>query len=78
MWGDLMTRRGEDSNWRAVGRVHYTRAPAAAAPGYDLYFFNVMAGPKREWLITDDPNQAWVRKTWETKSSDTRLPYKED
>jgi 5-deoxy-glucuronate isomerase len=39
--------------------------PAAAAPGYDLYYLNVMAGPgRREWLITDDPRQAWIRETW--------------
>ena len=31
--------------------------PAAAAPGYDLYYLNVMAGPdaERVWLISDDP-----------------------
>ena len=39
--------------------------PAGAAPGYDLYYLNVMAGPgRREWLITDDPSHAWVRETW--------------
>lgn len=30
--------------------------PVAAAPGYDLYYLNVMAGPRREWLITTDPD----------------------
>lgn len=30
---------------------------AMAAPGYDMYYLNVMAGPGpvREWLIIDDP-----------------------
>ena len=26
-----------------------------AAPGYDLYYLNVMAGPERAWRFTDDP-----------------------
>lgn len=51
--------------------------PAVAAPGYDLYYLNVMAGPdpERAWLINDDPAHAWVRKTWETQAVDPRLPY---
>ena len=51
--------------------------PAAAAPGYDLYYLNVMAGPgpEREWLITDDPAHAWVRETWAGQAVDGRLPY---
>jgi 5-deoxy-glucuronate isomerase len=50
--------------------------PAGAAPGYDLYYLNVMAGPgeKREWLIHDDPNHAWVRETWPVQDIDPRLP----
>ena len=51
--------------------------PAAAAPGYDLYYLNVMAGPdpEREWQISDDPAHAWVRDTWTGQSVDDRLPY---
>lgn len=51
--------------------------PAVAAPGYDLYYLNVMAGPddERAWLISDDPAHAWVRATWESQSIDPRLPY---
>jgi 5-deoxy-glucuronate isomerase len=30
--------------------------PVAAGPGYDLYYLNVMAGPKRRWLVTTDPD----------------------
>jgi 5-deoxy-glucuronate isomerase len=53
--------------------------PAAATPGTDLYFFNVMAGPDpdRSWNITDDPNQAWIRETWHHQDADPRLPFKE-
>ncbi|MFC7404570.1 5-deoxy-glucuronate isomerase [Georgenia alba] len=51
--------------------------PAVAAPGYDLYYLNVMAGPdpERAWLISDDPAHTWVRTTWETQQVDARLPY---
>lgn len=50
--------------------------PAAAAPGYDLYYLNVMAGPgnAREWLATDDPAHAWIRAGWHGQEPDPRLP----
>ena len=51
--------------------------PCVAAPGYDLYYLNVMAGPdpERTWLITDEPAHAWVRQTWDNQTVDSRLPY---
>lgn len=51
--------------------------PAMAAPGYDLYYLNVMAGPGRvrEWLISDDPHHGWVRSSWEQQDIDPRLPF---
>ncbi|RXZ69104.1 5-deoxy-glucuronate isomerase [Agromyces albus] len=51
--------------------------PAVAAPGYDLYYLNVMAGPdpERVWLISDDPAHAWVRDTWNGQDVDARLPF---
>jgi 5-deoxy-glucuronate isomerase len=51
--------------------------PCVAAPGYDLYYLNVMAGPdpERMWLIQDDPAHAWVRDTWIDQEIDPRLPY---
>lgn len=61
-----------------VGLVPYGwHGPAMAAPGYDLYFFNVMAGPDpdRSWNIIDDPNHAWIRDTWHSQDPDPRLPY---
>ena len=33
--------------------------PVAAAPGYDLYYLNVMAGPRRKWQITTDADHRW-------------------
>ncbi len=45
---------------------HWWHGPSVAAPGYDMYYLNVMAGPgeKREWLIRDDPDHAWIRTYW--------------
>lgn len=49
--------------------------PSMAAPGYDLYYLNVMAGPgERSWLICDHPEHAWVRDTWSGQPVDPRLP----
>jgi 5-deoxy-glucuronate isomerase len=55
---------------------HGWHGPAMAAPGYHLYYLNVMAGPSpdREWLICDDPAHAWVRGTWDGQEIDPRLP----
>jgi len=51
--------------------------PAMAAPGYDMYYLNVMAGPGpvREWLISDDPHHGWVRAGWVNQDIDPRLPF---
>jgi 5-deoxy-glucuronate isomerase len=42
-----------------------------------MYYLNVMAGPaaRREMLICDDPDHAWVRKTWASQKVDSRLPF---
>jgi len=50
--------------------------PSMAAPGYDLYYLNVMAGPglERAWRFRDDPAHAWIRDTWTDQSIDPRLP----
>lgn len=49
--------------------------PCAAAPGHDMYYLNVMAGPdpERAWHITDHPEQTWIRGTWEDLPPDPRL-----
>ena len=49
--------------------------PATAAPGFDMYYLNVMAGPgqERAWKISDHPEQAWVRSTWALQEVDPRL-----
>lgn len=54
---------------------HGWHGPAAAAPGHDMYYLNVMAGPgaERAWLIADHPDQAWVRASWVDQAFDPRL-----
>lgn len=49
--------------------------PCASAPGHDMYYLNVMAGPgeERAWMITDHPDQAWIRDTWADQEIDSRL-----
>jgi 5-deoxy-glucuronate isomerase len=56
---------------------HGWHGPSIAAPGYDLYYLNVMAGPgaERAWLICDDPQHAWIRDTWADQDIDPRLPF---
>jgi 5-deoxy-glucuronate isomerase len=56
---------------------HGWHGPSMAAPGYDLYYLNVMAGPgqERAWLICDDPAHGWVRQTWQSQDIDPRLPF---
>jgi 5-deoxy-glucuronate isomerase len=34
--------------------------PVAAAPGYDAYYLNVMAGPRRAWHFSLDRDHAWL------------------
>jgi 5-deoxy-glucuronate isomerase len=49
--------------------------PSMAAPGYDLYYMNVMGGPgERVWKFCDDPAHAWIRGTWDGIEIDPRLP----
>jgi 5-deoxy-glucuronate isomerase len=55
---------------------HGWHGPSTAAPGVDLYYLNVMAGPgeERAWRICDDPVHAWVRDTWAAQLTDPRVP----
>jgi 5-deoxy-glucuronate isomerase len=55
---------------------HGWHGPSIAAPGYDLYYLNVMAGPaaERAWRFSDDPEHAWIRGTWAGQEIDPRLP----
>ncbi len=55
---------------------HGYHGPSIAAPGYDMYYLNVMAGPgtERAWRICDDPAHTWLRSSWEHQDIDPRLP----
>jgi 5-deoxy-glucuronate isomerase len=50
--------------------------PCVSAPGYPLYYLNVMAGlnPVRTMAIVDDPAYAWIRDTWRGMETDPRCP----
>jgi 5-deoxy-glucuronate isomerase len=49
--------------------------PCVAAPGFEMYYLNVMAGPadERAWLISDHPDHAFVRGRWTDERIDPRL-----
>lgn len=51
----------EDGTLVLVPRGYHT---VSVAPGYDLYYLNVMAGPVREWHFNNDPAHAWVSDQW--------------
>jgi 5-deoxy-glucuronate isomerase len=34
--------------------------PVGVPHGYDLYYLNVMAGPKRSWVFSNDPEHDWI------------------
>ncbi|ACY22796.1 Myo-inositol catabolism IolB domain protein [Gordonia bronchialis DSM 43247] len=59
---------------------HGYHGPSIAAPGYHMYYLNVMAGPgdERAWLICDDPAHTWLRGSWERQDVDPRLPLHEN
>lgn len=40
-----------------VPRGYHT---VSAPPGYELYYLNVMAGPRRSWNVTNDADHAWL------------------
>lgn len=47
--------------------------PVVAAPGYNCYYLNMLAGSAQSLAATDDPEHAWVKETW--KDQDPRLPF---
>jgi 5-deoxy-glucuronate isomerase len=50
--------------------------PCIAAPGYPMYYLNIMAGPAddRSLAFCDDPAHTWVRRSWATDAPDPRCP----
>ncbi|MDR6939766.1 5-deoxy-glucuronate isomerase [Arcanobacterium hippocoleae] len=56
---------------------HGYHGPSVAAPGHDMYYLNVMAGPAEDasWMMRDDPAHTWQRQSWENEEIDPRLPF---
>jgi 5-deoxy-glucuronate isomerase len=70
----LLTTVGTDDT---VLVPHGWHGPTMAAPGYDLYYLTVMAGPgERAWRACDDPAHAWVRESWAGQGMDPRVPFR--
>jgi 5-deoxy-glucuronate isomerase len=40
--------------------------PVGAPHGYDLYYLNVMAGPRRAWRFFNDPAHEWMLRSAQT------------
>jgi len=55
---------------------HGYHGPCIAAPGYPMYYLNVMAGPgeQRALAFCDDPAHGWVRDSWTGAEPDPRCP----
>lgn len=47
----------EDGDVVMVPRGYH---PVGAPHGYDLYYLNVMAGPRRAWVFKNDPAHEWI------------------
>lgn len=45
---------------RGVVMVPEGYHPVGAPHGYDLYYLNTMAGPRRTWIFNNDPAHAWM------------------
>ncbi len=51
--------------------------PCAAAPGYPMYYLNVLAGAKpRSMAFCDDPAHEWIRASWADEEPDPRVPWR--
>ncbi len=85
-FGIFNGRSSDERRYEVTAEIHHGdlvlvpygwHGPVAAGPGSDLYFFNVMAGPdpERQWNVTDEPSQVWIRESWASLEPDPRLPY---
>jgi len=54
--------------------VPYGYHPFTAAPGYDFYYLNALAGDRHSMAAFDDPELAWVRGSWAEMEKDPRVP----
>ena len=67
-----------DETWTVrdgdVVLVPYGYHPFTAAPGYDFYYLNALAGDHHSMAASDDPALAWIRDTWAELPKDPRVP----
>ena len=54
--------------------VPYGYHAFSAAPGYDFYYLNALAGDRHSMAASDDPDLAWVRRSWADMPKDPRVP----
>lgn len=52
-----VTMAAKNHDVTLVPRGHH---PCGAPYGYDLYYLNVMAGPRRNWRFQNDPDHDWI------------------
>lgn len=55
---------------------HGFHGPCVAAPGYDMYYLNVLAGPREERTMAfcTDPAHLWLWESWQGAGQDPRCP----
>ena len=63
-----------DGDVYAIPRGYH--GPCIAAPGYSMYYLNVLAGPggERSMAFCDDPTHHWIRAEWDDMATDPRCP----
>jgi 5-deoxy-glucuronate isomerase len=54
--------------------VPYGYHAFSAAPGYDFYYLNALAGDRHSMAASDDPALAWIRSSWAEMEKDPRVP----
>ena len=54
--------------------VPYGYHAFSAAPGYDFYYLNALAGDHHSMAASDDPALAWIRSTFAETPKDPRVP----
>ncbi len=71
-------QRDVDDTWTVrdgdIVLVPYGYHPFTAAPGYDFYYLNALAGDHHSMAASDDPALAWIRDTWRELPKDPRVP----
>jgi 5-deoxy-glucuronate isomerase len=69
---------GVDETWTVrdgdIVLVPYGYHAFSAAPGYDFYYLNALAGDHHSMANSDDPALHWIRESWEGMPKDPRVP----